>query len=103
MSERLSMRIINPEIAFLSHKFAKAFVDSGIPAINIQNELVFESLISNEDQKIFCLDKQNDNYVNNTITFKYAMINIKASNQTYKNFDTFFNNLLKEINSNKKE
>ena len=68
-----------------------------------QNELVFESLISNEDQKIFCLDKQNDNYVNNTITFKYAMINIKASNQTYKNFDTFFNNLLKEINSNKKE
>lgn len=43
MSERLSMRIINPEIASLSHKFARTFVDSGIPALNIQNELVFET------------------------------------------------------------
>ena len=43
MSERLSMRIINAEIASLSHKFVKAFVDSSIPSINIQNELVFET------------------------------------------------------------
>ena len=43
MSERLSMRIINTEIASLSHKFMRAFVDSNIPPINIQNELFFET------------------------------------------------------------
>ena len=30
MSERLSMRIINTEIASLSHKFMRAFVDSNM-------------------------------------------------------------------------
>ena len=43
MSERLSMRIINTEIASLSHKFMRAFVDSNISPINIQNELFFET------------------------------------------------------------
>lgn len=43
MSERLSMRIINTEIASLSYKFAKTFVDSSVPSLNIQNELFFET------------------------------------------------------------
>ena len=43
MSERLSMRILNPEIASLSHKFARTFIDSEIPALNVQNQLSFEN------------------------------------------------------------
>ena len=43
MSDRLSMRIINPEIAALSHKFARTFIDNDTPALNIQTELIFET------------------------------------------------------------
>lgn len=42
MSERLSLRIINPQIAILSYQFAKNFVDASIQALNIPNKLVFE-------------------------------------------------------------
>lgn len=43
MTERISMRIINPEIAKLSYLFAKSFVDSSIEMIRVPNELVFET------------------------------------------------------------
>lgn len=43
MTERISMRIINPEIAKLSYLFAKDFVDSSIEMIKVPNELVFET------------------------------------------------------------
>lgn len=43
MTERISMRIINPEIAKLSYLFAKNFVDSSVEMIKVPNELVFES------------------------------------------------------------
>jgi superfamily I DNA/RNA helicase len=36
------MRIINPEIAKLSFRFAKEFVDNSVQPINVPNELVFE-------------------------------------------------------------
>lgn len=42
MSERITMRIINPEIAKLSFLFAKEFVDSTMQPISLPNELVFE-------------------------------------------------------------
>ena len=42
MSERISMRILNPEIAKLSFLFAKSFVDKTIEMIKVPNELVFE-------------------------------------------------------------
>lgn len=43
MSKNLSMRILNPEIASLSHKFAKTFIDKDIPTLNIQNVLIFKT------------------------------------------------------------
>ncbi len=43
MNERVSMRIINPEIAKLSYLFAKNFVDSSVEMIKAPNELVFET------------------------------------------------------------
>ena len=55
MSERLSMRIINPEIASLSHKFARTFVDSGIPTLNIQNEFEFNP----ESKSVMMKSKKN--------------------------------------------
>ena len=43
MNERVSMRIINPQIAKLSYLFAKTFVDKSIQQVNVNNELVFET------------------------------------------------------------
>ncbi len=45
MGERISMRFINPEIASLSHRFARTFIDSTIPALNIQNMINFDSYL----------------------------------------------------------
>jgi hypothetical protein len=39
------MRFINPEIASLSHRFARTFIDSTIPALNIQNMINFDSYL----------------------------------------------------------
>lgn len=41
MSERISMRILNPKIASLSSNFAHTFLDANAP-IGIQNEFLFE-------------------------------------------------------------
>lgn len=43
MSDRISLRIINPQIAILSYQFAKKFVDDSIQALNVPNNLVFET------------------------------------------------------------
>lgn len=43
MSDRISLRIINPQIAILSYQFAKKFVDDSILALNVPNNLVFET------------------------------------------------------------
>ena len=43
MSERISMRIINPNIAALSYEFAKVFVDETLLPLNAQNQLLFET------------------------------------------------------------
>lgn len=43
ISERISLRIINPQIAILSYLFAKEFVDDSIQALNVPNNLVFET------------------------------------------------------------
>ena len=43
MSERISMRIVNPNIAKLSSLFACAFVDNTMQQFNVVNELVFET------------------------------------------------------------
>ena len=42
MSERISMRIINPDIAKLSFLFARTFVDPTIQQVNVNNEIIFE-------------------------------------------------------------
>ena len=42
INERISMRIINPDIALLAYRFAKEFVDKTVQPINIPNKLVFE-------------------------------------------------------------
>lgn len=42
MSERISKRIINPQIAALCSCFAKSFLDKNLLSINIQDELTFE-------------------------------------------------------------
>lgn len=41
MSERISMRILNPKVASLSSKFAKMFLDNNSP-ISIQDEFIFD-------------------------------------------------------------
>ena len=41
MSERISMRILNPQIASLSSKFANTFLENKSP-ISIQDEFIFE-------------------------------------------------------------
>ena len=43
ISDRISLRIINPQIAILSYQFAKKFVDDSIQALNVPNNLVFET------------------------------------------------------------
>ena len=42
MSERISMRIINPEIAMLSEKFAKTYISEDSTPIAVQNAFTFE-------------------------------------------------------------
>jgi hypothetical protein len=42
ISERISMRIINPNVAQLAYRFAKQYVDGTIQALDTPNELVFE-------------------------------------------------------------
>lgn len=42
MNERISLRILNPEIATLSFKFARRFVDSFAQPLSVTNELFFE-------------------------------------------------------------
>lgn len=42
VNDRISMRIINPDIAELSHKFATTFIDKNIQPLSITNQLVFE-------------------------------------------------------------
>lgn len=42
INERISMRIMNPDIASLSFNFALNYVDNTIQQINVPNELIFE-------------------------------------------------------------
>jgi hypothetical protein len=42
LSERISMRMLNPKIAKLSFLFAKTFVDNSMEMFNVPNDLVFE-------------------------------------------------------------
>lgn len=43
INDRISLRIINPQIAILSYQFAKEFVDDSIQPLNVPNNLVFET------------------------------------------------------------
>ena len=54
MKDRISMRIINPKIAYLSSKFAKEFVNKDMPSLSVQLELTEEQYYINHwliDQK----------------------------------------------------
>lgn len=43
ISDRITLRIINPKIAILSYLFAKQFMDDSIQALSVPNNLVFET------------------------------------------------------------
>lgn len=45
INNRISLRIINPQIATLSYQFAKEFIDKSIQPLNVDNNLVFENYL----------------------------------------------------------
>ena len=58
-------------------------------------------MIDEKDKQNFGLlvDSKLEKHSNNSATFKYAMIKVKATEQTYNNFAKLFENLLKQLNS----
>ena len=67
-------------------------------AIEINKDLGIESLISDNDKDAYSLNKDDpDAYLNNTVTFKYAMINDQVSKQTYQDLECLFANLIKKL------
>lgn len=43
INERISMRIINPEIARLSYRFAQRYIDDAVEPLNVPNDILFET------------------------------------------------------------
>ena len=70
-----------------------------IPNLKDANkDLGIESLISDNDKDAYSLNKDGpDAYLNNTVTFKYAMINDQVSKQTYQDLECLFANLIKKL------